>query len=179
MKKSKFSGIIIILAIVMAVSVFLPFMSATGNTAKAIDRYPNQKLIQGLDYTLKDMESPSLVEMIKMNQDFYSKNKNQENNFMKVIIYTVCMVAASIVAAVFASKTDAKKVIIFVAIAIAFMLMIIGDAGESAIFDPDHYNYGMGVWVFLASSIAAIVCAVKMKKEVAKSKNSGAQAAQY
>ena len=175
MKKSSFSGIIIILAVVMVVSVFLPFMTATGATAKAIDQYPDQKIMQGLDYTLEDMDSPSLVKMIKMNQDFYSKNKNSENNFMKIIIYTVCMVVASIVAAVFASKLDGKKVIIFVAIAILFMLMIIGDADDSKVFDSEHYNYGLGIWVFLASSIAAIVCAVKMKKDVAKSQQSNAQ----
>lgn len=170
MNQSKYSALTIICAILMAISIFLPFISATGDVERAIEMYPNMKIYSGLDYTASDMESPSLFKMIQINLDFHEVHDTEDNAFTKIIVYTVILVIASLVAAWFAYKKDPTKIMVFVIIAAVFMLLIIGDADDSNMFDPDSYNYGMGIWVFLASAIVAIVGAVKMKKELAQAK---------
>lgn len=174
MQKSKYSGLIIVLAIVMAICVFLPFMSATEKLSNAIDRAPDAKVYRGLDYTAKDLENPSLFTLMQIGLDLQEKHNVDSDEFTVKLVCTIILVISSLVAAVFASKLDGKKVIIFVVIAMICMFYMIGEMEDGGL-DPNGYTYGYGIWVFLAASIAAIVCAVKMKKEIAQAQQSNQQ----
>lgn len=160
--------------IIMAVSVFMPFATATDEYKESLSQATNAIVDSELGLTVESIKNISLYEFARL----YNANSYDIFGDSDGFIYIVLVALIGGIALLGVIFTLFKKAIpimvctIFSCLIFAFNKY---DFSLRGIVPSDYYTYGIGYYIYflatilaLAGAIMLLVSKIKIKKEVAK-----------
>ena len=148
-----------VLALVMLLTIFLPYASATEERAEKLEKYPDYYAIDELDMTGEDLINMSMVEFARM----YSTMSEEMFGDSSGILYVVLVVLiagfgiGTLICAICKKPIGA---IIFDILAMLVFLVHNFDYKDRGIIPSDNYNWGVAYYIFMICAVAVFVCAV-------------------
>ena len=161
--------IALIAAIVMVISIFLPYMAAKKEYAEMLDEYGSSVTIPGTDISAKDLAEVSLVEFAGIAEAMAELAPDEGLEMIPILVYAIAIFG--IVAALFAYKQ--KPVLVIIPSVLVYGISAIFDAGiqESGALDMSVYDWGLAHTLIPLAVLGCLVGAIWMivdKKKAAQ-----------
>ncbi|MBO5323171.1 MAG: zinc ribbon domain-containing protein [Oscillospiraceae bacterium] len=163
----------LIAALVLLLSIFLPYMAANKEYAEMLDEYGSEVAFPGSDITAKDLKEVSLVEFAGVAEamaDLAPSGSGLE--VIPVLVYAIAILG--FVAALFAYLK--KPVLVIIPSVLAYGISVIFDTGikESGALNMSVYDWGIAHTLIPLAVLGCIVGAIWMivdKKKAKKVQN--------
>ena len=165
--------IALIAAVVLLLTIFLPYMAANKEYAEMLDEYGSEVAFPGSDITAKDLKDVSLVEFAGIAEamaDFAPSGSGLDA--IPVLVYAIAILG--FVAALFAYFK--KPVLVIIPSALSYGIALIFEAGikESGALNMSVYDWGIAHTLIPLAVLGCIVGAVWMIVEKNKAKKAQA-----
>ena len=151
--------------LVIAIALFLPYLTAVGNTAAFIEAFPDMIAVEALDLTAKDIEKVPLISVRNLIIGIYTED---DGVLADVIVLAFCGFLA--ITALFTLFRKPVAVMIFDMLTFgifAFLKLLV----TQDIIDADAYAWGIGYYIIQAAMIVVFAGAVWMLiKKIAEKK---------
>lgn len=158
-------------AVLMFITIFLPYATATAEQAERFKAYPDEIVYEELDMTAKDMVNISMVEYAKV----YSKLSEEFwGDSLNGIIY-VLMVALigifSLLSALFSLLKKPIAVMAFGLLAFGVFSLQCFDYKDRGVIPSSSYKWGAAYYIFyIALAVVIIGSAWMLASEIIKKK---------
>lgn len=166
---------LIIGVIVMLISGFLPYATATESNKRALEAGSNEVWFEPLNMKNKDAIDISLFEYgriyhsISANGDDYTNHQKETSTFSFVVLSILAVV--TVLELIFSITQKWKTTIVFCVLSILDFLLIRSDFSMRGIVPSSNYNFGIATYVYAIGCIIVIVGAIIQIKEKHKIKN--------
>ncbi len=156
------SVIALIGAILMTISIFLPYATAINNRAEYIKEYPDEVISEKLNITADDMFHISMIEYANM---YNRLSEELWGDTVHGIFYVVMVAMIGGFALFGVIFTFCKKPVV----AVIFDLLSLGvfylhnwDYIDRGVIPSSSYKWGMGYYIFYVAAVIAIAGAIWM-----------------
>ena len=153
--------------LVLVIGMFLPYMTAVGELAEYIEKYPDNIEIEEFDMTASDLKD---IPMMSMGRIAASAYNEEEGILFNVIV--IVFASLSALTALFVILKKPIAVMIFELIAFG-SFTVLNMATKADFFGVDKYAWGIGYYaiviafaVVFASAIWMLVKKITAKKEL-------------
>ncbi len=144
-------------AILLAmISLFLPYLTATGSLEEYIDRHPNRTENEALELKAEDFEAPSLLSVSKIVHGIYG----EDDAMIVGIVVAVFGGFLALTALFVLLKKPIATMIFDLFTSGAFFLL--GTSLADSFISEDKYAWGIGTYTVTIALIAVFVGAVMM-----------------
>lgn len=162
----------LIATLLILVSVFLPYMSASKTYADQLDLYGDMVAYSGTDIKVKDLKDVSLMEFAEIANAMDKISSSSSLEGVAIVVYAI--MALSIAAVLFACFKKPIAVIIFTLLAYGASAIIELGITESGALSTSVYDFGIAHTLIPLAVLASIVGSIWMI--VVKNKAKKAQA---
>ncbi len=138
----------------MIVALFLPYITAVGDMAEYIDKYPDVIEVESLNITARDMEKASFVTVSKIINAAYGED---DAAVAKVIVFLFCGLFALTALFVILKKHIAVIVFNLLTCGVFFFL---NSLMKSDFIGENKYGWGVGYYVILIAAVAIFAGAI-------------------
>lgn len=135
----------------MIVALFLPYITAVGDMAEYVDKYPDVIEVESLNMTARDMEKASFVTVSKIINAAYGED---DAAVAKVIVFLFCGLFALTALFVILKKHIAVIVFNLLTCGVFFFL---NSLMKSDFIGENKYGWGIGYYLVLFAAIAIFV----------------------
>lgn len=168
-KKTKFTHPFIatlIGVLIMVIALFLPYMSAVGDMAEYIEKYPDRVEIESLEMTASDLANVPIISVSNIITGVYGEDDGQIANII-VMVFGGCL-ALTALFAIF-KKPIAVMIFDLLTGGVFFFLNFLM---KEDFISADKYAWGIGYYAILIAVIAIfagviwlLVTKVSLKRE--------------
>ena len=159
--------VMLIGVLILIVGMFLPYMTAVGELAEYIEKYPDSIEIKEFDMTASDLKD---IPMMSMGRIAASAYNEEEGILFNVIV--IVFASLSALTALFAMLRKPIAVMIFELIAFG-SFTVLNMATKADFLGADKYAWGIGYYAIIiafaivfASAIWMLVKKIAAKKEM-------------
>ena len=86
--------------LIMVIALFLPYMTAVGDMAEYIEKYPDRVEIESLEMTASDLANVPVISVSNIITGVYGEDDGQIANII-VIVCSICVLSRAIIRTVF------------------------------------------------------------------------------
>ena len=153
--------------LIIVIALFLPYMTAVGELAEYIEKYPDNIEIEEFDMTASDLKD---IPMMSMGRIAASAYNEEEGILFNVIV--IVFASLSALTALFVILKKPIAVMVFELIAFG-SFTVLNMATKADFFGADKYAWGIGYYaiviafaIVFASAIWMLVKKIAAKKEL-------------
>ena len=161
--------IALVAALLILISVFLPYMSANKETAKLLDEYGSMVALPGTDITAKDLKDVSLIEFAGIAEAMSALSPNSGMEVVSTVVYAIAILG--LLTVVFAYFKKPVCIIIFSVLTYGVSMIVEAGIEESGALNLSTYDWGIGHTLLPLAVLGCIVGAIWMMVEKNKAKN--------
>lgn len=140
--------------LIMVIALFLPYMSAVGDMAEYIEKYPDRVEIESLEMTASDLANVPIISVSKIITGVYGEDDGQIANII-VMVFGGCL-ALTALFAIF-KKPIAVMIFDLLTGGVFFFLNFLM---KEDFISADKYAWGIGYYAILIAAIAIFAGAI-------------------
>ena len=140
--------------LIMVIALFLPYMTAVGDMAEYIEKYPDRVEIESLEMTASDLANVPVISVSNIITGVYGEDDGQIANII-VIVFCGCLALTALLAIL--KKPIAVMIFDLLTGGVFFFLNFL--MKEDFISD-DKYAWGIGYYAILIAAIAIFAGAI-------------------
>lgn len=157
-------------AVLMAVTVFLPYATAIDDHAESIKEHPDQIVYEELDITAEDMFHISMVEYANVYNQLSEQFWGSSANGIFYVVIVALIAGFALLAVLFSVLKKPIAIIIFTILSFGVFYLQNWDYTDRGVIPSSSYDWGAGYYLFYAATIITIVGAVWLLINKIKSK---------
>lgn len=153
--------------LILVIALFLPYMTAVGELAEYIEKYPDSIEIEEFDMTASDLKDIPMMSMGRLAASAYNE---EEGIFFNVIV--IVFASLSALTALFVILKKPIAVMVFELIAFG-SFTVLNMATKADFFGADKYAWSIGYYaiviafaIVFAGAIWMLVKKIAVKKEL-------------
>ena len=159
-------------SLIMVISIFLPYATATEEQAERFETYPDTVIVEELGLTAKDMVNISMFTYARVYVTISEEAWGEPVSgiFYAVIVGVIALFSG--LALLFSILKKPIPIMIFDIIATVIFIFQCQDYTGRGVIPSDSYNWGIAYYIFfiaavvvLASSVWMLVGKIKAKKQ--------------
>lgn len=147
-------------AVLMAVTVFLPYATAIDDHAESIKEHPDQIVYEELDMTAEDMLHISMVEYANVYSQLSEQLWGSSANGIFYVVMVALIGGFALLAVLFAVLKKPIAIIIFNLLSFGVFCLQNWDYTDRGVIPSGSYDWGFGYYIFYAAAIITVVGAV-------------------
>ena len=140
--------------LVMVIALFLPYMTAVGDMAEYIEKYPDRIEIESLEMTASDLASIPIISVSNIITGVYGEDDGQIANII-VMVFGGCLVLTMLFAIL--KKPIAVMIFDLLTGGVFFFLNFLM---KEDFISADKYAWGIGYYIILIAAIAIFAGAI-------------------
>lgn len=151
--------------LVMVIALFLPYLTAVGETARRIEKNPNNVEIRSLDVKARDLENVPIISAGNIATAVYNE---EEGEAVKGVVVVFCALVA--LTAMFVILKKPIVVMVFNLLACVVFLFLNTSMAQEIVGD-DKYTWGLGyyaIWIAVVAVLVGAIWLLVKKKELKK-----------
>ena len=148
--------------VLMAVTVFLPYATATDKQAENLQKYPDTVVYEGCDMTAEDMMNISMAEYAKVYTTLSEQLWGNSSYGLFYAAFVVAIGVFSVLAVLFTCLKKPIAVIIFDILAFGVFSLQNWDYTDRGVIPSSSYDWGIGYYLFYAAAAIALIGSVWM-----------------
>lgn len=165
--------VLIVLSIISALNIFLPYAKATGTYKEYLENNKDSFYIEKIGMKNKDAVNMSLFEFSKIYRETANIDLGgvKEESIIRLVLISAIAIS-SLLVILFAFKNKRALIITFNIIAFISFLLLKYDMSSAKVLPSDSYAYGFAYYLYyvvfiliFAGTIYNIICNKKANKE--------------
>ena len=167
MKKTEKRKVLLLIAslglILMLITVFLPYTTATKEHATLLKMYSKEYSIPKLNIDGKDLINISMFEYAKI----YIGVKDMFKDYAQGIMYftlVILIALFSLMALVSIRKKKLKRTVVFTVLSLITFLIQSWDYKDRGVVTNLTYKWGLGYYIFIVASVIVLLCMLIYKR---------------
>ena len=140
--------------LIMVIALFLPYMTAVGDMAEYIEKYPDRVEIESLEMTASDLANIPIISVSNIITGVYGEDDGQIANII-VMVFGGCLALTALFAIL--KKPIAVMIFDLLAGGVFFFLNFLM---KEDFISADKYAWGIGYYAILIAAIAIFAGAI-------------------
>ncbi len=149
-------------AIMMIVTVFLPYATAIDEQAEAINENPDMIVYEDLNMIASDIKDISMVEYVNIYTNLGEQLFGNASFGTLYVVLLGLIVGFAVLAAIFSLIKKPVAVIVFDILAFAVFSLQNYDYTDRGVIPSSSYDWGVGYYVFYVAAVVTLVGAIWM-----------------
>lgn len=149
-------------AVLMAISIFLPYSSATKEYAENLNAYPDVVIYEDLDMTAKDIVDMSMVEYATVYSELSEELWGDASNGAIYVTLVVLIGGFALLTALFAALKKPIATAIFGLLSFGVFSLQNVDYTDRGVVPSSSYEWGFGYYLFFIAIALVVVGSIWM-----------------